>query len=85
MCSKNHQESTPVNATATTQPTPAFTPEWIAAQLNDLIADTREYVRDGAARLLSAITPELTEAAAIDAQVDNPADEENVEEEDEPL
>ncbi len=61
--------------TTTTQPT-QFTPAWIVAQLQDLIADAPEYVRKGAARLLDSVTTDIADAAD---------DDEHREEEDEPL
>ena len=69
--------------TATTQPI-QITPDWLVAQLQDIISDAPEYVRKGAARLLDSFTADIAAAAGPDAQAETVSDEEHPEEEDEP-
>ena len=71
-----------------------YTPDWLVAQLKDLISDAPEYVQKGASQLLDSFTPEIAEAADATPQVeqveqveqvDTSDDEQHSEEEDEPL
>jgi hypothetical protein len=62
---------------------PTFTPDWIAAQLRDLISESPDYVRHGASRLLDSLTAGVATAAA--SRVESDDDEEHSEAEDEPL
>ena len=73
-----------MTATTTTQPA-QFTPAWLVAQLQDLIADAPDYVSKGAARLLDSFTTDLAQAEAANPQVDASDDDDHREEEDEPL
>ena len=68
-----------------------YTPDWLVAQLKDLISDAPEYVQKGASRLLDSFTPDIAEAADATLQVeqveqvDTSDDEGHSEEEDDPL
>ena len=53
--------------TATTQPI-QLTPDWLIAQLLDIISDAPEYVRKGAARLLDSFTADIAAAAGPEAE-----------------
>ena len=55
-----------LHMTATTQPI-QITPDWLVAQLQDIISDAPEYVRKGAARLLDSFTAEIAAAAGPNA------------------
>ena len=78
----------------TTTTNAQYTPDWLVAQLKDLISDAPEYVQKGASRLLDSFTPDIAEAADATSQVeqveqveqvDASDDEEHSEEEDDPL
>ena len=68
-----------------------YTPDWLVAQLKDLISDAPGYVQKGASQLLDSFTPEIAEAADATPQVeqveqvDTSDDEQHSEEEDDPL
>ena len=65
-----------------------YTPDWLVAQLKDLISDAPEYVQQGTSQLLDSFTPKIAEAADATPQVeqvDTSDDEQHSGEEDDPL